>query len=243
MDGWVLALFLVTAFFGGIVSGLAGFAMGLVVSGIWLHIMTPVQTATLFVGYGAVTQGYGIWKVRHALEWKRIAPFIVGTVFGVPLGALLLTRLNPADVRTGVGVLLIGYSAYFLIRPHLKPRHAGFAAETAVGFANGILGGSTGLSGPIITMWCNLRGFPKDTQRAIYQPVIVCSFTLTGIALAVAGEITGETIKLYLYGLLPMAAGVWLGVHLYGRLDENMFRRVIIVLLLLSGAALIIPFH
>jgi len=221
MGGTVLGLFLLTTFLGGIVAGLAGFAMGLVVSGVWLHIMTPAQAAGLIVGYGLITQSYGIWKLRQALKWHRVAPYIIGGIGGVPIGAWLLTYLDPAYVRIGVGVLLIVYSSYFLIRPHLKPRHAGFAVETGVGFINGVLGGLTGLAGPIITMWCNLRGFPKDTQRAIYQPVIIASFVLTGISLGIAGEITGKLIKLYLYGLLPMLAGLWLGVRLYGRLNED----------------------
>jgi hypothetical protein len=41
IDGAFLALFLVAAFFGGLVSGVSGFAMGLVVSGVWLHIISP----------------------------------------------------------------------------------------------------------------------------------------------------------------------------------------------------------
>ena len=41
MDGIVLGLFLFAAFLGGFASGLAGFAMGFVVSGIWLHVITP----------------------------------------------------------------------------------------------------------------------------------------------------------------------------------------------------------
>src|SRR6202035_656831 len=90
-----LVLFLIATFFGGMTSGLAGFAMGLVVSGVWLHIITPVQTATLIVGYGLLTQGYGIWKLRHALNWPLVLPYIIGGVFGVPLGAVLLTWIDP----------------------------------------------------------------------------------------------------------------------------------------------------
>jgi uncharacterized protein len=77
MDGTVLVLFLFAAFAGGFASGLAGFAMGFVVSGIWLHFLTPVQTTALIVGYGLLTQGYGVWKLRQALAWKNIAPFIL----------------------------------------------------------------------------------------------------------------------------------------------------------------------
>jgi uncharacterized protein len=50
MNGTFLTLFVFATFLGGFVSGFSGFAMGLVVSGIWLHIITPIQTATLIAG-------------------------------------------------------------------------------------------------------------------------------------------------------------------------------------------------
>ncbi|HEX5212374.1 MAG TPA: sulfite exporter TauE/SafE family protein [Pseudolabrys sp.] len=243
MDGAVLGLFMITAFVGGVVTGLAGFAMGLVVSGVWLHILTPAQTAMLIVTYGLLTQSYTIWRIRHALRWKVVAPFVAGGVLGVPLGTLLLTFLNPVHVRSGVGVMLIAYSTYFLARPHFKPMHAGLAADVGVGVFNGVLGGMTGLSGPIITVWCQLRGWSRDEQRAIFQPVILAAFVLTAISLAIAGTVTADLIRIYLYGLPPLAAGLWLGLHLYGHLDEHAFRKVILILLLLSGLALIVPFH
>jgi uncharacterized membrane protein YfcA len=241
MDGMVLAFFLLSTFFGGIVSGLAGFAMGLVVSGIWLHILTPVQTAALIVGYGLLVQSYSIWKLRHALKWRAVAPFIIGSVVGVPIGAALLTYINPSDLRIGVGVLLVAYSSYSLARPHLKPMHAGFAVETGVGFLNGVLGGMTGLAGPIITMWCQIRGWRRDEQRAIFQPVILASFAMTAISLSVAGVITADLMRLYVYGLPPLVAGLAIGLKLYGHLDELAFRKIVLVLLLLSGLVLIAP--
>lgn len=66
MDGLNLTLYLVAAFFGGLTSGLSGFAMGLVVSGVWLHIIAPEQNALLIALCGLVTQGSGIWRVRYA---------------------------------------------------------------------------------------------------------------------------------------------------------------------------------
>ena len=243
MDGWVLGLFLLTTFVGGIVTGLAGFAMGLVVSGVWLHILTPAQTAALIVGYGLLTQSYNIWKLRHALRWRTVAPFIIGGVVGVPIGAVLLTHIDPSYVRTGIGVLLIAYSTYFLVRPHFKPMHAGIAADVGIGVLNGVLGGLTGLAGPFITIWCQLRGFSKDQQRAVFQPVILAAFALTAISLTVAGTVTADLVRIYLYGLPPLAAGLWLGLKLYGHLNEDTFRKVILVLLLFSGVVLIVPFR
>ena len=134
MDGFVLGLFLFAAFLGGFASGLAGFAMGFIVSGIWLHVITPMQTTALIAGYGLWTQGYGVWKLRHTLSWRTVAPFIVGGTIGVPLGAMLLTYLNPGYVRFGVGVLLVVYSVYGLAKPAFKPRKVGAATDAASDF-------------------------------------------------------------------------------------------------------------
>ena len=241
MDGLVLAVFLLSIFIGGIVSGLAGFAMGLVVSGIWLHILTPAQTAALIVGYGLMVQSYSIWKLRHALNWRTVSPFIAGGAIGVPLGAVLLTYINPDYLRTGVGVLLVAYSSFFLLRPTVHTIRTDLRADFGVGILNGILGGMTGLAGPIITNWCQLRGWRKDEQRAIFQPVILAAFVLTAISLTVAGTVTLDLIKIYAMGLPVLAAGVWLGLKLYGHLDEAAFRKVILWMLLLSGLLLIVP--
>src|ERR1700704_900473 len=141
MDAIVLGLFLIGAFIGGFASGIAGFAMGFVVSGIWLHIITPIQTTTLIVGYGLWTQGYGVWMLRHALSWRTMAPFIIGGVIGVPIGTLLLTSINPEYLRTGVGLLLILYGIYGLARPAFKPVQVGIPADVGIGFLNGLFAG------------------------------------------------------------------------------------------------------
>jgi uncharacterized protein len=239
MDGIVLGLFLFAAFLGGFASGLAGFAMGFIVSAVWLHILTPIQTTTLIVGYSFWTQGYGVWKLRHSLSWRTLAPFIIGGVLGVPIGTLLLTYIDAATMRTAVGVLLVMYGVYGLAQPAFKPLHVGAAADGSIGFLNGILCGMTGLPGFIITVWCQLRGWAKDVQRAVFQPVMLAASIATGVALSFTSVITVEIAKLYLLGLPAMLAGLWIGFKLYGKLDDVAFRKVILVLLLVAGVALV----
>jgi uncharacterized membrane protein YfcA len=209
-----------------------------VVSGIWLHILTPIQTTALIVGYGLLTQGYGVWKLRHALAWKSIAPFIVGGLIGVPFGTMLLTYLNPAYLRSGVGVLLVIYGAYGLAQPALKPLPSNRLSDTSIGLANGILADLTGLPGFIITVWCQLRGWKKDVQRAIFQPVMLAAILANVVSLGVAGAITADILRLYLIGLPAMVAGLWVGFKLYGKLDDAAFRKVMLVLLLVAGLGL-----
>jgi uncharacterized protein len=240
MDGMVLGLFLLAAFLGGFASGLAGFAMGFVVSGIWLHLITPIETAALIVGYGFWTQGYGVWKLRRSLSWRNVAPFIIGGTIGVPIGTILLTYIDPGFMRTGVGLLLILYGAYGLAQPGLKPLQVRTAADGGVGLLNGLVCGLTGLPGFIITMWCQLRGWTKDAQRAVFQPVMLSATVMSAISLSFAGVVTVEIGKLYLLGLPALLAGLWIGFKLYGKLDDVAFRKVILVMLLFSGMALIL---
>jgi Sulfite exporter TauE/SafE len=153
-----IAIFLAATFAAALVTGLAGFAFGLVAAAVWLHILSPLQTATLIIAFGLVVQGVSVWKLREALRWSRLWPFLAGAALGVPLGVAVLGWARPDHVRVGVGVLLILFSTYSLARPSIKPFTAGGAlADAGVGFANGILGSLTGLAGILTTIWCGLR--------------------------------------------------------------------------------------
>ena len=101
MDGLPLDLtiFLVATFAGAVVAGLSGFAFGLVAASIWLYILTPLQTATLIIAFGLIVQAYSVWKLRHALVWNKLWPFLIGAAIGVPVGVAVLTRANPVHVR------------------------------------------------------------------------------------------------------------------------------------------------
>jgi uncharacterized membrane protein YfcA len=108
-----------------------------------------------------------------------------------------------------------------------------------VGSINGALGGLTGLAGILVTVWCSLRGWPKDVQRAVFQPVAVTIFLMSALWLGVRGAWTTDTLKFFVMGLPCVLAGTWLGLELFGRINEAAFRKVVLALLFISGATLI----
>ena len=67
------------------------------------------------------------------------------------------------------------------------------------------------------------------------------TFVMSAISLAVAGAFSTETIKLYALALPALIVGVWCGLKLYGKLNDATFRKMILLLLLFSGLALIAP--
>mgnify|MGYP001247386265 CR=1 FL=1 len=241
MDGSTIQIvvFLAATFVAAVVVGVSGFAFALIAAAVWLHVLTPVQTATLIIGYGVIVQSYGTWRMRHAISWSRIWPFLLGGAIGIPVGAYILHWANPAHLRAGTGVFLSLYAIYGLARPELKVVRAGVAADVGVGVASGMLGALTGFAGILIVIWSGLRGWPRDVQRGVFQPASVALLLMCALALGTTGSITRETLKLFLIGLPVLFAGNWVGLRLYGRVDEATFRRIVLILLLASGIPLI----
>src|SRR6516165_3006882 len=60
-----LALFAAGAFAAAFVTGVAGFAFGVVAAAVWLHVLTPVQAAALIVAFGLIVQGWSVWKIAR----------------------------------------------------------------------------------------------------------------------------------------------------------------------------------
>ena len=78
-------------------------------------------------------------------------------------------------------------------------------------------------------------------QRAVFQPIGVAIFAMSAAWLGAKGGIPTDTVWLFVLGLPVLLAGTWLGLTLYGRLDEAGFRQIVLVLLLASGSALVVP--
>jgi uncharacterized membrane protein YfcA len=235
-----LVLFSAATFAAAFVTGLAGFAFGIVAASVWLHFLNPTQAAALIVAFGLIVQGAAVWKLRQAIKWRRLAPFLVGGAIGVPLGGEVLRWASPGSLRVAVGAILVLFSLYSLIRPKLaSAAGAGPGSDGAIGVVNGVIGGATGLAGIVAVIWCGVRGWPPAEQRAVFQPSGVAVFIMTGLWLGSTGMIGADTGWLFLIGLPALALGTWAGLKAFGHLDDA-FRRAVLGLLLASGLSLLI---
>ena len=234
-----LILFVSATFAAAFVTGLAGFAFAIVAAAVWLHFLPPAQCTALIAAFGLIVQGWSVWKLRQSINPARLAPFLIGGVIGVPIGGEILRWASPTSLRFAVGVVLVAFSLYSLIRPKLPSASgAGRVSDGMVGIINGALGGATGFAGIILTIWSTLRGWTPPEQRAVFQPVGVSVFLMTALFLGGTGTVSSDTMWLFLIGLPALAAGTWAGLKLFGRLDEVGFRRVVLGLLLVSGVSL-----
>ncbi len=227
-------------FIGALAAGLAGFAFSAIAGALLLHWLDPAVAVPLLLACSITTQLVSIAKLWRSMQWRRCLPFLAGGLAGIPLGAMLLRTLDPHLFATGFGVFLAGYSSYMLFKPRLAIQQDSRWIEAAVGLGGGVLGGAIAFPGALPTIWYNLRGLPKDIQRGTIQPFILLMQIATLAYFSRLGMLTHGLSSLYVLCLPGVIVGTWLGLNLFRHLDDAWFRRLILVLLLISGGALVV---
>jgi uncharacterized protein len=225
---------------GGFVSGLAGFGTALMALGIWLYILPPPVAVSLVLICSIIAQTSTMPSIWRSIDFKLVWPFLAGGLAGVPLGLMLVAYADPRLFKLSVGILLLVFptALYFQRRP-MALSAGGRAADGAIGFAGGVLGGLAGLSGPLPILWASVRGWGKDERRSIFQTFNLTILTAALCAQLVAGFVTQEVLWLALLVLPATLAGAWLGARTYHVLSDGNFRDVVLALLFLSGTALV----
>lgn len=229
------------AFAGGLVNGLTGFGTGMTALPIWVHVLPPILASPLTVACSIAGQLQTLPAIRHAIDPRRLAPFVLGGLAGVPLGVLMLPHVEPAIFKLAVGVLLVASCTLLLAKRSRAPwSHGGRAADSVIGFAGGILGGLAGLSGVLPTLWAELRGWEKDARRAVFQGYNLSILLFALASQGARGLVTLELGRLLLVALPGTIAGAWIGRRMYQRLDTERFSKLVLGLLLLGGVGIIV---
>jgi uncharacterized membrane protein YfcA len=224
----------------GFVQGLSGFAFGLVAMAFWVWALDPALAGPLVIFGGLVGQVLSLGTIRNTFTISRSGPIILGGALGVPLGVFLLGRIEPDAFKLFVGLVLAVCCPLMLIAKQLpKITAGGKAADAGAGLIGGIMGGLGGLCGPPPTLWAALRGWPRDDQRAVIQSFNLSMQVLTLGAYILSGLIAADMLRYFALVVPAMLIPNLIGNRLYARLGDGTFRRIVLVLLTLSGLAMI----
>ncbi|WP_442597751.1 sulfite exporter TauE/SafE family protein [Parapusillimonas sp. JC17] len=222
------------------VQGLSGFGFGLVAMSIWAWVLEPRLAAALAV-FGALTgQVIAAVTVRRGFDLKRLAPFVLGGLLGVPLGVALLPKLDIVWFKAILGALLVVWCPVMLMArrlPHVEA--GGRLLDGAVGVTGGIMGGLGGFTGIVPSLWCTLRGLGKDTQRAVIQNFNLSMLIVTMGSYIATGIVTRDMLPVFGMMIPAILVPSLLGARVYIGISENAFRQVVLGLLTASGIAML----
>ncbi len=224
----------------GFVQGLSGFGFGMVAMSFWAWTLEPRLAAVLVVCGALTGQLLAAFSVRRGFDRVRLIPFVLGGLAGIPIGVALLPRLDMDAFKLVLGTLLVLWCPAMLMARQL-PRitHGGRLADAVVGMAGGVMGGIGGFTGVLPTLWCTLRGWDKDAQRAVIQNFNLAMLLVTMATYLATGMVTRPMLPLLAIVVPAMLVPTLLGARLYHRISEARFRQIVLGLLTLSGVALL----
>jgi uncharacterized protein len=232
----------IAVFLGGIVCGFAGFAFSAVAGAILLHFLEPLLAIPLMMLCSIASQMTSLTVLRRSIAWRETVPLLIGGAAGVPIALYLLTLMDAHVVRAAFGVFLVSYAIYMFARPTaaIIENVGGPLTHSAIGFAAGLVGGLTAMPGALPAIWCDLRGLPKERQRGLVQPFILGTQVFAIVLLmCVPGAVHRDLFNNVLLALPALAAGTFIGLLLFGKIDERTFRYSVLLLLLISGCLMI----
>ncbi len=185
----------------------------------------------------------GIVVVR---DWKKIhlgsaGWLVLSSLFGIPLGLLLLTSSHQRVVKAALAVIIMTFCAYALIgRTPLELRRDSRGWLLACGFCAGVLGGAYGMNGPPLVVYGAMRRWSAQHFRATLQGYFLPASVIGMGGYWLAGLWTPTVTHYYLLSLPVTLLGVFLGRVVNHRLRGEIFFKHLYFALASIGALLLV---
>jgi len=177
-------------------------------------------------------------RYRSSMRIAQVLPLILMSIVGVPTGIFLLRHTGEGDALSALGVVLIGYALYALSGFRL-PGIEGKAWALGTGFIGGVLGGAYNTPGPPMIMYADCRRWPPDVFKGNLQAFFVQNSVIVLIGHGLSGNLNAATFAHFLSGLPWLAGGLLAGLAMDRWISPEIFRKVVLVLLVIMGLRLV----
>ena len=236
---WTSVQVLAVIFVATLIRSAFGFGEALVAVPL-LALLMPVEVAApLAVLLSITVAGVVVVQDWHQIHVRSAGWLLLFTLFGIPVGLLVLTAVAEAVLKAVLGVVMIAFSLYCLFsRRPLELTTDRLA--WAFGFSAGVLGGAYGMNGPPLVVYGALRRWPPAHFRATLQGYFLPASLLGMAGYWLAGLWVPAVTRYYLLSLPLAVAAVFLGRVVNRRLDGRRFLRYVHSGLVGVGTALVI---
>jgi uncharacterized protein len=213
------------------------------------QIAIPVMASFLGVEHAVVvmaipsivSNAWLMWTYRDHLQQTRdLPPMLVTGIFGAVVGTTLLTALDERVLSLALAAVIGLYVVVFFTQPEfrLEPAVTRYLSSP-VGLASGVLQGSTGISGPLVSTYLHAFRLEKEAYVLSVTTVFMVFAVVQTVALAVLGLYDRARLAESLVALIPIMIMLGLGTRLTQTLSRRTFDLMIVALLIASGAKLV----
>lgn len=227
---------------------LGGFSKG--VLGVGLPMVTipifstfapiPDAVALTYIPLLAANLYQALAGGHFAVAIRRFWPMLAATVVAIPLGVFALVRLDAGTVSVLMGCAVAAFALASLIRPTMAvPPRWERPASIAAGALGGFTGGMTLIGGPPVIMFLVALHLKKEEFIGIIGLIYMTQLIPAGFSLAGMGVLRAEHIVPGLAALIPVGAALLAGQWVRKKIDQERFRKVLLVSMVLIGLNLI----
>ena len=233
--GWMMFA-AVCAYF---VKGLCGFANTLVFSTILSFSTNNVNISPVELVLGLPSNIMISYKERKSVQWKVCLPLAGLVLLGDIPGILLLKNTNTQVIKGIFGFVIIAIGVEMLLREYMGKTKKSQLLLITIGILSGILCGLYGI-GALLAAYMG-----RVTDNSSFFKGNLCIVFLIDnlfrlVMYGVTGIITLATLKQSVILFPFMALGLFLGMKGSSFLDEKKIKKLVIIMLILSGVSLIV---
>lgn len=238
LDPILLGVLLVVLTAGAFVNGMVGFGFALLAVNVLAAVVGAKQGIVVMSLLTPSISAYQLWYNRvYSDTWKRLRLVLLSAVVGSIVGANLLVILPAWAISLALGAFTVEF-VIETMRRERPPMAAGTERRLApiAGLFSGMTNAALGASGPIIGSYLiaiGLRGreFAFGISLVFFSQGLVRGALYLGL-----GQYTVALVVAGLLLIAPCMVGQRVGLHFQGRVNPAMFRRIILIVLLLSSA-------
>ena len=232
---WIIAA--ICAFF---VKGLCGFANTLVFTTILSFGNNNVNISPVELILGYPSNAVLAWKERKSIKWSVCVPLAILVIVGSIPGILFLKNSDTTVIKIifGFVIICIGTEMFFREIRAKKMKQSKLVLGI-IGFLSGLLCGLYGI-GALLGAYINRVTDDSHSFKANICVVFLAENTFRIIMYSLLGIITLQTVQQAVILIPLMVLGLVLGMVSSKALDEKWVKRIVIVMLIVSGSALVI---
>jgi len=242
--GYDPAMLMLMAFamvMGGLVKGAIGIGLPIVCVAILAQFVeVPLVLALVTIPICLTNFWQAVLAGNPMEPIRRFWPMILCLLVTLWLSAKLVVRIDPDALYGLIGCAVVIFTVTSFIRPSrgLTPTAERWAGPFA-GLLGGFLGGVSTIWGPPMMMYfVMLRLSKEDFIRSVGLVWFAASLPLVA-GYVENGILTANTAQLSALACIPAFAGLWLGQWLRRFIDQETFRKVLLLALFLIGLNLI----
>ena len=214
--------------------GLTSFGFALIAMPILAKIIPIQETVPIVVTLSLFTNVLILRDAFRFVDLRKIWPLIVASFVAAPLGTYSLLFANAEALKLGTGILIISISVLLLtgLRFPIKKNRLAFALTGAL---SGFLNGSISLSGPPVALFLSNQGVDRNVFRANITAYALLLNVLTISTYAFTGLMSKNVMLSTLWFLPGLLIGTAIGIKVVKKLDEQLFRKIALALIIVSG--------